>query len=362
MREFLKCSLFALGVLTCGTAQAGVETENTNVCQTTESGNEMGCVSDKVVEAPNYDKVVPIPGWTRQSGDSATTVNEWKRWWTYLRMKAPVVMNWINGLKLRIYPGNEVFRSLFVRGIYDPNLAVIVNALLPKNGVLIDVGSNMGYCSLLASEVVGEDGKIIAIEPSERDFIRLLDNINLNNLKNVSSYRLVISDREGDASILIASEERSALNTLGTEFAYKGVEKLRSETVKSTTLDAFIEEERIEKIDVLKLDIEGSEYQALKGAKNSIEKFRPTIILGLNGVALKANHSSVDDVDALLRELRYKAYDVTFDEKFQLTPLSDIRKASGKIIVCLHESFMPPVLPQPKNQTWGELIKNFFVR
>ena len=356
MRKFLNCSLLVIGVcvVCCNFA-------NADETKPAEQNNVI-VQNEEIYEAPNYDKVVPIPGWTRQSGDSATTIKEWKRWWSYLNRKTPFIMDWINNLKLRIYPGNEVFRSLFVRGIYDPNLVVVLNALLPRDGVLIDVGSNMGYCSLLASTVVGEDGKVFAIEPSERDFVRLLDNVNINGLKNVSTYRLIISDKEGEETISIASEERSALNTTGVEFSYKGIEKLRAETVRATTIDRFIESENVGKIDVLKLDIEGSESRALKGARNAIEKFRPAIILGLNETSLQANNSSIDEVNKLLKELRYKAYDISSDGRFQLAEITDIKKAKNKVIVCLHESFIPPVLPQPISKDWSKVVHDFFTR
>ena len=66
------------------------------------------------VSAPAYTKLVPVPCWNRYSADSARTLKEWVRWWKYLRAKEPVMMNWINGLKLRIYPKNEIFRAIFV--------------------------------------------------------------------------------------------------------------------------------------------------------------------------------------------------------------------------------------------------------
>ncbi len=312
--------------------------------------------------APNYDALLPIKQWNRQTGDSAKTVGEWKRWWTYLRLKKPVVMKWIDGLKLRIYPGNEVFRALFVRGIYDPNVVVAINALLPKDGVFIDVGANMGYCSLLADRIVGEDGKIFAIEPSERDFLRLLDNVSINKLRNINSYRLVISDKEGEALVSIAPEERSALNTVATEFNYKGIEKIKTEKVPSTTIDIFVDKEGLDKIDVIKMDIESSELSALKGAKNSIEKYRPAIILGFNKNAFKTNHISCEEIEKILSEHRYIIYSLVEEPTFAFKEIKDLSNYNGKIIFCLHESLVPPTLPQPIEKDWSTIAWEFFMR
>ena len=322
---------------------------------------------EAVVDAPAYNELLPIPGWNRYSGDTADSLGEWKRWWQYLLLEKAktngtktVVMNWLRNLRLRIYPGNEVFRSIFVRGIYDPNMVVVLDALLPSKGVLIDIGANMGYCSLLMSRTVGEDGKVFAIEPSERDFLRLVDNVNLNKLNNVNVYRLAISDISGEVEISIASEERSSLNTLGTEFSNRGIEKIRTEKVEATTLDRFVEQEEIDKIDVIKMDIEGSEFKALLGAKDSIEMFRPTLILGINKNSLKANGSSTEDIEKILRDFRYKMYCLKEDPFFALKEITDLRELEGSWVVCLHESFVPPILPQPKKEKILEKVQNFF--
>lgn len=318
--------------------------------------------AEEFIEAPTYDELIPISEWNRYSGDTARSVGEWKRWWKYISLKEPVVMNWMNGLKLRVYPKNEVFRSVFVKGIYDPNLVVVVNALLPTKGVFFDVGSNMGYCSLLMSKAVGEDGKVFAIEPSERDFLRLVDNVNINRLNNINVYRLAISDQIGKVNISIAPEERSALNTLGTEFSNKGLEKISIEEVDSTTLDAFVEKEEISHIDVIKMDIEGSELKALNGARNIIEKYRPALIIGINKNSLKANNSSVEDIEKVLRELRYKVYYLIETPFFALKETTRLDQVEGNQVICIHESFTPPILPQPKKKGFSERFKDFFTR
>ena len=134
-------SLCSLDVL--ATSSASIDSE-----ESTQNFDE------EIVDSPAYNDLLPVPGWNRYSGDTASSIKEWKRWWNYLLLEKSrsgethtVVMKWIRDLYLRIYPGNEVFRSIFVKGIYDPNLVVVVDALLPARGVFVDVGANMGYCS-----------------------------------------------------------------------------------------------------------------------------------------------------------------------------------------------------------------------
>ncbi len=357
MLNLLKCSClaFVLASLSC----ANIFAENFEKLGDDAVAIE---IDSNVVDAPAYDELGSIVGWNRYSGDTAFSINEWKRWWQYISLKQPVVMKWMNNLYLRIYPKNEVFRSIFVRGIYDPNLVVMINTLLPNGGVFLDIGSNMGYCSLLMSKAVGEDGRILAVEPSERDFLRLVDNVNLNRLDNVSVYRLAISDKIGKTNISIATEERSALNTLGTEFSNRGIEKVKTEEVDVTTLDAFVEEEDLDRVDVIKMDIEGSESKALNGAIDTIEKYRPALIIGVNENSLKANGSSIEEIEKILRDLRYKIYYLEETPVFSLKEITDLREVKGNIVVCLHESFVPPILPQPKKEEFLEKLKQFFTR
>lgn len=321
--------------------------------------NELGI---EEVSAPAYTALEFVHGWSRASADSARSIKEWGRWWKYLRLKQPVMMNWINGLKLRIYPKNEIFRAIFVRGIYDPNLIVAVNSFLHKGSTFIDVGSNMGYFSLLASSVVGEDGTILAIEPSSRDYNRLVDNVNINQLHNISPYRLAISDKNGQAKISIACEERSALNTLGTSFGFKGVEKISVEDVETATIDDLVQKEKITSIDVLKVDVEGSELVALRGARNSIEKFRPVIMLGANEGALNACGVDIGELKTLLKDLRYKAYVLVESPRFEFVPCDNLENPNVKIVFCMHDSIVPPSLPQPQQRTLLDAIRDFFTK
>jgi FkbM family methyltransferase len=312
------------------------------------------------VIAPLYNKLVPIRGWDRYSGDSAKNISQWFRWWKYLSLRKPVLMLWINGLTLKIYPKNEIGRALFVSGMYDPNNLVVVSALLKNGDIFIDAGANMGYSSLLMATVVGETGHVYALEPSKRDCKRLEDNIELNGLgSTVSHYPYALADVKGSATLQIASEERNALNTLGNEFSVKGVEKVSTETVDTITLDEFVEEEEIRKVDVLKLDIEGSELKALAGAKKTIQKYKPAIMLGVNIAALKASGADVIRIEQLLRELDYCIYKLV-DTPFMLEKIENIADSRSQIVFCLHSSVQPPKLPQPKRFGIAERIVDFF--
>ena len=327
------------------------------------------------------DKIVVVPDWDRYSGDSAKTLAGWKRWWKYLNLKEPIIMNWVDGLTIRIYPKNEIYRSIFVNGIYDPNMVVVAKTFLPQNGVMIEAGANMGYFSMLVSKCLNPEGKIYALEPSKRDFLRLIDNVSINRLSRaISCHNLAVFDKIGTEKLTVACEERSALNTMGSAFSFKGVDKVEVADVMTITLDEFAKNERIERLDVLKLDVEGSELRALLGGKNLIEKFRPAIILGINRNALAASEKLPEgtpkkekerlekekvsriykDIQQTLKDMRYRTYKLVTSPKFELQPVEDLEQARTNIVYCLHESIVPPEFEQPKQIGVFGKIAQFF--
>ncbi len=322
--------------------------------------SEFVSAEDDIVAAPAYTKVEPNSEWDRYISDSATSITEWKRWWQYLSLKKPTKMAWINGLNIWIYPKNEICRSMYVRGIYDPNMAVFVQAFLPKGGVLLDVGANMGYFSLIAAQF-DSLCKVIAVEPSSRDYKRLVQNIELNSLSDrVKSVMIAVGDRLGKKNIQIAPEERNGLNTLGAGFAYKGIEKEAVEEVNVTTIDSIVNGEGLDRVDVIKLDIEGSEVRALEGARDTINSYRPVIIVGVNSDALVKSNRSIRDLENIIAELNYDMYKRNTEE-FGLKKIDSLVGIKGEVVVCLpRERTEIPQFPNETKRTFMQKIGDFF--
>ncbi|MDR0556060.1 MAG: FkbM family methyltransferase [Holosporaceae bacterium] len=304
------------------------------------------------------DELVPVRGWTRLYADSARSIKGWARWWKYLGLKQRLVMKWKYGLSLVIYPGNEMYRALFVRGIYNPNLAMLIRSLLFPGSVFIDVGANFGDMSLLASRIVGSNGHVYALEPSSRDFERLRENVNRNGLQDsISTYRLALFERSQKVQLRIAGEERSGLNTLGLEISSKGVEEMAVEEVEACTLDEFVAKEKILRVDLLKLDIEGSELYALRGAARTILNYRPVLVLGVNHSSLKSCGADYSSLQRLIHSMKYKMYGITEKPAFALEPIQDLTRTGPGIVVCLPEGIATPTLPQPSGwQILGKKI------
>jgi FkbM family methyltransferase len=174
-------------------------------------------------------------GWTFGAGhaESSPLTKVRLALWTYFehhRLYAPFTIRWHDKLKVTIYLGNDLSRCLYVGGTYEPNEFMFLSQVLEPGMTFIDVGANDGLYTLFAARRVGANGKVLAIEPSRREFARLERNVRLNRLMNVQALRVAASDREDWAVLRLAGFGHEGQNTLGG-FAYR-IEQQGSEEVK----------------------------------------------------------------------------------------------------------------------------------
>jgi FkbM family methyltransferase len=135
---------------------------------------------------------------------------------------------------------------------------------LNTNDTFVDIGANIGLFSLIASKSVGSAGLVLAFEPASVTYNRLLENIALNNFKNIRPFQFALSDTNGHAELQILSNGYDAWNSLSTPPL--GAE-VQVESVETQTLDSCFERERIPFPVLMKVDVEGWEVPVLRGAK-----------------------------------------------------------------------------------------------
>ena len=173
-----------------------------------------------------------------------------------------------------------------------------------KAGWLVfDIGANIGAWSLLLSQKVGACGCVVACEPSRHSYNALVKNIAVNHLGNVKTLDVALSDAPGSARLY--HDIDATRNSLGLT---RENERAEFETVRCITLDAAVRDLQISNVDFLKIDVEGAEPLVLRGAKQTIEKFKPAILFGINASAMKALGLPHDTAWAILNEYGYAFY------------------------------------------------------
>jgi FkbM family methyltransferase len=143
-------------------------------------------------------------------------------------------------------------------GVWEPAITrAIAERLRPGDG-FVDVGANVGYHSLLASQLVGRGGSVVAVEPSPELHAALVRNVALNRARNVRTFPLAASDRSGTVGLVPGPNEHLGLTkvTALDEAA---------QTVKAEPLSALLSPEEFARVRLVKIDVEGAEAAVVEG-------------------------------------------------------------------------------------------------
>lgn len=142
---------------------------------------------------------------------------------------------------------------------------------LSPGSVFVDVGANYGIYSLIAARIVGDSGRVIAFEPAKENFEILNKNILLNCMNNINLFPLALSDREGLMKLYYHPDP--SRNSLIPEHS-----KLKNgEEVEVKQLDQVLQKIGVNVVDFIKIDVEGADLLVIKGAKETICKYRPVV-------------------------------------------------------------------------------------
>jgi FkbM family methyltransferase len=134
----------------------------------------------------------------------------------------------------------------------------------------------------------------------------LKDNVEQNALGSIRLHAVALSDRASEVELLVASVQNSGHNTLGA-FGYNTVLD-HKEKVRTMRLDELVQSEKRDRVDVIKMDIEGAELAALRGADATLKRFRPVVLLELSDRALQHQNTSSAEVLALLAQYGYRPF------------------------------------------------------
>jgi FkbM family methyltransferase len=192
-------------------------------------------------------------------------------------------------------------RRIFAYGFCEP-ASRAMRALLSPGDVMIDGGANIGLFTVLAATRVGSSGRVIACEPSARTMDILRDNLARNDFGWVELREVALAEEPGRLDIQVF-EPGSGF----TSFAPAQIRGARVVEVEVTTLDE-VAGERLDHTRLVKLDVEGAELRALRGAAALLQRARPDFIVELEPEHLERQGSTVAEVQALFDDAGYRGY------------------------------------------------------
>jgi FkbM family methyltransferase len=231
-----------------------------------------------------------------------------RRWAARHSPQTPLLINDFRGdARIWCFLREHMGSQIFFRGSYSGDQLTLIEKLMVRNGVFIDAGANQGEFSIAAARIVRQ-GKVIAFEPVSEYRERLVENIRLNSFGNVQVISAALGEKEGSLPIYDQQEnytDGTRNEGLPTLFASESRHHAR-EVVPVKRLDDVLRELGISRVDVIKLDIEGAEWMALRGAINTITSCRPTLILEIGRETCRAAGYEPEAIVEWLTSLSYR--------------------------------------------------------
>jgi FkbM family methyltransferase len=203
---------------------------------------------------------------------------------------------WIKGA-----PDDESVIGLLRRtGTYSPHLLQLLDRLVQKDWISLDIGANVGVVALFLGRL-SPGGAVYAFEPVPDSFSYLAENIRANAVENVSAHRLAISDRRGEAVLHYPKNLAGGAFSATTSTTLD--EAMTTCVAPSWPLDEWVAAHGVRRVDLVKMDIEGGELSALAGATGLLSTAGPDLVVEVNPVVLRRfqSRSWEELVDAVAR-------------------------------------------------------------
>ena len=202
--------------------------------------------------------------------------------------------------------------KIFFFGEYEQDTNTVLSKYIKKGDVVIEAGANIGSETLLISKLVGQ-GSVYGFEPNPYTFERLSINVSVNSLTNVKVFDCALGESDGNINFNIYPKN---FCNPGMSSKYMETPITQKITVVQKTLDSFIKQNNIDKVDFLKMDIQGAEMDLLLGAGETIRKHKPTVFL--EAFAL------FNDTKALFEKFKEYGYNVYLIKENNIEPIRNI--------------------------------------
>jgi FkbM family methyltransferase len=240
----------------------------------------------------------------------------------------------VNGSKMLLFPKKGGIHSeLFLHRRREPICThyLLESGIVRNRDVVLDVGANIGYYVLVESSLVGDKGRVYAVEPVLNNLSILKKNVELNNLTNVSIHQLAMGEQNCNAEIYISKHAN-----LCRMKKYKSGDKIvGTQKVLVETVDTFLEDKQVPNF--VRMDVEGYEYEIIKGMPHLLEQ-DVSLLIELHPMFLS---EKMEELFEILKQTNFKVRFAVFEEKIEENPIvrSLTRKVRGdKLPICLFQS------------------------
>lgn len=177
---------------------------------------------------------------------------------------------------------DHVQRHIYFLGAYEPIEAYLFWRLARPGMTVVDAGANVGQYTLLAARRVGPGGRVHSFEPVPGTFARLEDHLRDNRLDNVHANRSALWHEAAELrlGLDVGSEGNAGAYSVGAAAA--------DVVAPAVAFDLYAEQRAIDRVDLVKMDIEGAEWHALQGMRETLRRDRPILLMEVNREACES--------------------------------------------------------------------------
>jgi len=267
----------------------------------------------------------------------------WKTYARYLRVErlatrlasAPMPTRLPDGSVMRCDFSDFVQRQIYFGGLFEPIESYLFLKMIAPGMTVFDVGANCGQYTLLAARAVGAAGAVHSFEPIPKTFRILEEHVRLNRFGNVTVNQAALWNEATQLSLGNETEQAQS-GRWSAGFAATDPSAVK---VSAIRFDDYVRDQGITRIDLIKMDIEGAEPFMMQGARESLARFKPALLMEMNRTALDRLGWTPERLWNEFKSLGYVAFQIGQSRR-QSGPATEFRE--GKVVnLILHARELP---------------------
>jgi FkbM family methyltransferase len=226
-------------------------------------------------------------------------------------------------------------------GVWEPHLSALISTQLKAGDVFCDVGANIGYYTVLAAPIVGDTGKVVAIEPSPATHEMLAKNVRLNNANNVRMVRAAVSDRPGSLT-LFQAPQTDYNRGVATTVASRGF--IAEGDVPALPLASILLPDEKRRLRLIKIDVEGAEGPIMRNLLETIHQYQESMEI-ICEMSTSETTADAPDVDALIKSFAaagFRAFAIP--NAYEMSAYLSFKRPQGPKLIVASETGQQDIL------------------
>src|SRR5205809_6618149 len=225
-------------------------------------------------------------------------------------------------------PTDHIQCHLFWYGYYEKELGDLLKKMRRPNDVFIDIGANIGYFSLFYA-TVAPTVKVISFEPVKDLFQKMNENISINECKNIVTINVAVGELNEQNELFLSANDNLGMSSFQQPENYSG----KMEKVQVVAIDDWFKTSGLTKIDLIKLDIEGSELAALKGMKAVLQEQRPALVVEINPETLSRFDLKPFDIYNYLNHLNFDKFLISENARLEHLDSNEVNQTINVLFI-----------------------------